>query len=119
MCERGASDLRARRPYDRRWERWTEASDGRSVAGSGTTSALRVALVHHEGPQHVGGTDDQVLTSGHLVRDRSVAHRRVEARLPQRVAGRRVERDDVAGRTTGEEQVAGGREQAGARATFP
>ncbi len=55
----------------------------------------RLLSVHHERPERVAGADDEVLAAVHFVGDRSVADGGVEARVPQRVTGRRVQGDDV------------------------
>src|SRR5262245_22672321 len=62
--------------------------------------------VEHERPQRVAGADDDVLEAFELVGDGAIARRSVEPRVPECIAGCRVERNEVADGAAGEQNVA-------------
>ena len=76
-------------------------------------------LLQVEGEQAVAGGDGDVLPAVEQVGLRTVGQLRSELRVPEDLAGGRVERDEVAGRIAGEDQSAAGREDAGLLARSP
>src|SRR5260221_10325156 len=69
------------------------------------------SLLQRERVQRITGADDDVLTAVEQVRLRSVARVRAEAGVPQRLAVRRVVRDEIAAAVVAEQKSAGGAEQ--------
>ena len=76
-------------------------------------------VVHHEREQTVAGADDDVLTTVHLVRDGTVRHTVAETCVPDGIACRGVQRDEILAVAAREEQVAGRGEQARVRVGVP
>src|SRR5258708_8270772 len=63
--------------------------------------------VHDEGIERIAGGRHPVLRTIHLKRDRPVADALLQVGVPQRFTRRRVERNKVARRIAGEDQVSG------------
>src|SRR5207342_3932502 len=79
----------------------------RGVAISfGRRSALALVVLHGERPERIAGADQDVLSAVELVCRWAIADGAAQARVPERVTCRGVERDEIRGWPAGEEEVA-------------
>ena len=74
---------------------------------------------HDEREQRVSGGDSHVLIAVELVGDRSIGDAGPEACVPQRLPCCRVQGDEVLLVVAGEQEIAGGGEQAGTGGALP
>src|SRR5690349_21170955 len=71
--------------------------------------------IHHKRPERIAGCHDQILAPVEELCLRRISDA-ANLRVPQRLAGERIVRDDVAGAVAGKDDLTGGRQDASATA---